>query len=83
MKVVSAMAAFSRARDRAAASCFERTRRRRRARANDQRAGLGLEDLDRPGGLGGKPVVRPMRMPVELVVASIADDWNERLLTAD
>jgi uncharacterized protein (DUF433 family) len=30
-----------------------------------------------PGRLGGKPVVRGSRIPVELVVEMLADGWSE------
>jgi uncharacterized protein (DUF433 family) len=35
-----------------------------------------------PGRLGGKPVVRGSRIPVELVVGMIADGWDERRILA-
>lgn len=36
-----------------------------------------------PGRLGGKPVVRGSRIPVELVVQMVADGWpDERILAS-
>lgn len=35
-----------------------------------------------PGRLGGKPVVRGSRIPVQLVVEMVADGWDERRIIA-
>ena len=35
-----------------------------------------------PGRLGGKPVVRGSRVPVELVVGMVADGWSEERIRA-
>ncbi len=34
------------------------------------------------GRLGGKPVIRGSRIPVELVVEMVADGWDERRILA-
>ena len=35
-----------------------------------------------PDRLGGKPVIRGSRIPVELVVEMVADGWDERRILA-